>query len=101
MIHISDVGINGVAGYEGITISPNPNKGDFTITGQWPTANGNVISVSITNVIGQVVHVGKLSVHNGEIDSVIHLDDELTNGVYVLKLSNGADAKAFHIVLEK
>ncbi len=101
VMHVSNVGVDGLEGREDITISPNPNKGDFTIAGHWPNASGNAISVSITNVIGQVVYVGKVTAHNGELDSVIHLDDKLVAGVYVLKLSNGTDAKAFNIVLEK
>ncbi len=87
--------------HEGIAISPNPNQGNLSIVGYWPSTNNSVISVSITNVTGQIVYMGKLFVQNGEIGSVIHLNDKLVAGVYVLKLSNGADAKTFHIVLEK
>lgn len=87
--------------HKGITLSPNPNKGDFTIAGYWPNANGNVISVSITNMTDQVVYVGKVTARNGDIGSFIHLDDKLAIGVYVLKLSIGTDSNAFPIVLEK
>ena len=60
-----------------------------------------MLTLEITDMIGQVVYNGKVSVHNGEINQHVVLDRTLANGMYLLNLRSGSDSKVFHMVVEQ
>ena len=77
---------------DGISIIPNPNRGIFTINGQFAVAADRV-TIEITDVIGQAVHKDVIPLYNGKLKTQIDLGEELANGVYLIHFSaNGANA---------
>jgi hypothetical protein len=96
------VGVKPVVGTgSDIRLVPNPNKGNFTISGNTGVASDEMLTLEITDMIGQVVYNGKVSVHNGEINQHVVLDRTLANGMYLLNLRSGSDSKVFHMVVEQ
>ena len=100
-IHMAGVGVQPVA-FAGsdIRLIPNPNNGVFTLKGSLGTTNDEEMTVEVMDVIGQVIHSGKINVHNGELNEKIQLSN-LANGMYIVNLRSGSDYKVFHMVIEQ
>ena len=97
----TNVGVTQVSsGNSDVKLIPNPNKGDFSISGTIGTTDEEV-SVDVVNMIGQVVYTGKVMTQNGSIDQHIQLSSNLANGMYILNLRAGSENTIFHFVIEK
>ncbi|MBX2907749.1 MAG: T9SS type A sorting domain-containing protein, partial [Taibaiella sp.] len=59
------------------------------------------LHVDVTDMLGQVVYRGAINVKNGDINSRIELNSGLANGMYMLTLRSGSEAKVFHFVLQQ
>ena len=98
------VGIQQITSSGNVRVVPNPNKGEFTISGTFGTENagaGEEVSVEITNMMGQVVYKDAVMTLNGEINKRITLNNSITNGMYILALRSGTGTKVLHIVIEQ
>lgn len=84
-----------------IYVAPNPNKGVFTVKGTLSTLDEVEMTIELTNMLGQVMYTGKVLVHNGDLNEVIHLSSSVANGMYLLNVSSPASSKVFHIVVEQ
>ena len=80
---------------------PNPNRGMFVVKGTSGAATDAVIVYEITNAVGQVVYTHRTTAEGGVINQQIVLPENLTNGVYILNVVNGAERQAFHFAVEK
>ena len=74
-------GVNQTAGPDGITVFPNPNNGDFTIS--LPETRNTHLKVM--NVLGEIVYDRMLS----DIHNTISLPNKPT-GIYFIELENGS-----------
>ncbi len=83
---------------DGITLSPNPNKGDFTIAGSFPGTDA--VSVELTNLLGQSICKDAVVPANGQINKHILIPNAV-NGMYILSLRSGDVVKIFHVVIEQ
>ncbi len=90
-----------VSSTEDIRLSPNPNKGQFTLTGKVGTAGESAYTLEITDLLGQVIYKTSVPVHNGELNERVVLDNTLANGMYLLNLRSGNENKVFHMVVEQ
>ncbi len=84
-----------------VSISPNPNRGEFTVKGTTGTANDEAVTLEITNIVGQVVYTNKVATHNGSINEKIQLSDTVPNGMYLLNIRSSAANNVFHVVIEQ
>ena len=87
-----------------IRLIPNPNKGEFTVSGTLggqTTATDEEVSFEVTDMLGQVLYRNKVVVHNGKLNEQIRLGGSLANGMYLLNLTSGSGSKAFHFVVEQ
>jgi hypothetical protein len=91
--------INGVA--SDITLTPNPNKGTFSLNGSFGTADNQSVVISITNMLGQVVYKATTQAVAGQISEQIAAENILTNGIYILNLQSGSTSSTFRFVVEK
>jgi hypothetical protein len=102
---VMSVGTTGVAtlgNIEGeIRLLPNPNKGEFVVRGTLNSTEDQELHVDVTDMLGQVVYRGAINVKNGELNSRIELNSGLANGMYMLTLRSGSEAKVFHFVLQQ
>jgi Secretion system C-terminal sorting domain len=81
-----------------ISIFPNPNNGSFTISlGGDPSEKE--ISVQLINTVGQIVHSDQIDTKDANGLYPIQFN-QLTDGVYFLQLSSGADTKVLRMVVQ-
>lgn len=79
----NSVGINEFSGSALVSVYPNPAKDQITIVAEG--MKGNMLSIEISNVAGQVVLERQLNDFNGYIKESLNVD-RLVNGVYFIKV---------------
>jgi len=89
--------IKSISNDKEIFISPNPNNGNFTISGT--VANDNAVMIAVYNMLGQVVVQQKALPHNGKLQAVFSAP-QLLPGVYLVQLSNSATIANLRMVVE-
>jgi PKD repeat protein len=89
--------IDGADVFGGITISPNPNKGDFLIS-IGVAAPGNV-QMEIYNIYGQKVQTSNLEIGSGYNNLPIQLDNP-TPGAYLMLLRKGAQSRVVKFLVQ-
>ncbi len=82
-----NVGTSNVSKNEQVIISPNPSNGAFKLVGY--ISNEQSASIAIYNMIGQVVHQEDVLLNNGKLSNTIHLNNDLAQGSYLLKINSG------------
>ncbi len=78
-------GIDDMNTTQGVHLFPNPNSGDFTITG---LTAGKATLVEVVNTLGQVVYSKNITA-GGKSDLINIRCGNLPAGVYILKLNTG------------
>ena len=98
----ANVGINdpGTAN-SNVSIIPNPNKGSFNITGTLGVSTNEEVSITVTNMLGQVVYRNTANAGNGAIDEQVILGNNLANGMYLLNIHSEHFSKVIHFELGK
>ena len=81
-------------------LQPNPNKGEFTITGS-VAAGDDQLNILVTDVLGQVVYTGKRNIQNGSVNEQVALPGNAANGIYLVTLTSGGDRVVFRMVVDK
>jgi len=82
-----------------IKLYPNPNNGQFTLSGSLNGTDGEV-SIEVVNMLGQVIYRGNAQVSNGSIGKHIELPGTLASGTYMLNLITDGTNKLFRFVIE-
>jgi uncharacterized protein YjdB len=90
-----------VSGVSDFRLVPNPNAGEFTITGKLASAIDEDFVVEITNMLGQVVYSAKVTAQNGGINQKIGFEKVPANGMYIVNLRSVSETKVFHMVIER
>ena len=98
----ANVGVQPVVNGSGdIRLAPNPNKGQFTISGNVGISGESEYTLEITDLLGQVIYKTAVTAHNGELNERVVLDHSVANGMYLLNLRSGNDNRVFHMVVEQ
>jgi Zn-dependent metalloprotease len=84
-----------------LILIPNPNKGEFTISGSLTNTADVQVSIIITNVLGQTIYEATAQARNGEISERITLPSAVPNGIYLVKISSGENPNVFRIVVDR
>jgi hypothetical protein len=84
-----------------ISVLPNPNKGTFTIKGNFNGTTDDEAIIEMMDVLGQVVYKENVQVKKGVINHQVRLAKDLANGMYLLTLRSNMGNKIFHVVIEK
>jgi hypothetical protein len=84
-----------------IKLVPNPNKGDFIVTGSLNSDKDEEVTLEILDMFGQEVYNGKAVTVNGKLNERIILSNNLANGPYLINLSTVSERYIFHFVVEK
>ncbi len=89
-VNIAGLGINETQDL-GVSIYPNPNNGEFTIS----TTENNV-TITVYSADGKVI-VNNLQVT--EVNQLINLGD-IENGIYFVKMANDINQKTIRLIVE-
>ena len=84
-----------------VRVVPNPNNGNFTVSGTVGTSKDEDVTLEVTDVLGQVIYKDKLTANAGRINETISLGNSLANGMYVLDMQSSAGHKVYHFVISK
>ena len=82
-----------------VTLAPDPNNGTFTIKGT--SDNDAAVAIEVINVDGRVVYQHTIVPQSGKVEEQISIGNDVPNGMYLLKLSNGASATVSRFVIER
>jgi len=93
--------VPGITASVGIQVYPNPNKGEFIITGSFGNASDDVVAIELTDLLGQTVYKNQLQKENGNLNGLIQLSSTIANGMYMLLIKSGIEHKVFHIVIDQ
>ncbi len=69
--------------FKELGLYPNPNSGQFTITGELKTVSNNSdAQLRVTNALGQVVYQKTYSLNGSKINMDVNIDNRVANGTY-------------------
>jgi hypothetical protein len=95
----SNVGVTHLsAALSAIGLFPNPNNGSFTIKGS--LVADDAVMYDVTNLLGQVVASGNLTVQNNTLDHTISLNN-ISDGIYLLRLQQNGQNKVFRFSVQR
>ena len=84
-----------------IRLVPNPNTGTFTLSGTTYSGKEEMITLEITDMLGQVVYTAKIKAAEGLINEQVVLNSNIANGMYLLHLHDGTDQKTLRFAVSK
>ena len=84
-----------------IVLSPNPAKGTFTVRGYLRTLSDENVSLTVTNILGQVVYSCSALAHSGFVDEKITIGPGFSSGLYLLQLKAGSETTVVRFVVEQ
>ena len=94
--------INPALAVEGLSLTPNPNSGEFTIAGGADfMLNALIVKMEITDVVGRLVLTGNMAVTNGTVDRKVEMPDDISAGVYQVKLSTSSGSQVLRLQVNK
>ncbi|MCW3123513.1 MAG: hypothetical protein JWQ38_3005 [Flavipsychrobacter sp.] len=79
------------AAHGGVSISPNPNNGVFSINSQAQLKTNDAVTVSVINMYGAEVYRKKVLPRNRMLNEQIAPETQMAKGVYILKLSSSSE----------
>jgi len=83
-----------------ISVVPNPNSGAFVVKAFIGNDNSGA-TISISDVLGQVVYTTYAAAQNGNLRQNINLNGELAAGTYLLHLTTGNTTQVVKITIDK
>lgn len=94
---------NGMAGINeaSLVISPNPNNGSFTLSGNPGETFTNEATMQIVDMTGRVIYYSKINSINGNLNEHVTLNNEVSAGLYLIKISAGSGEHSLRFVIEK
>jgi hypothetical protein len=83
-----------------IELFPNPNPGNFTITGDINVSGANDVSIAVLNPLGQVVYTDYAILQNGKLNKNLRVDN-LASGIYLLQVSADGSSKTLRFSVQR
>jgi len=80
-----------------LSISPNPNNGNFTIEGLLPS-NIRDIDLRVIDVSGKIIWEENIEAKKGKVNIPINLNQGIACGIYFIKLHSGTYNESLPIV---
>jgi trimeric autotransporter adhesin len=102
VLSIHDVGVNQInPGNADIRVVPNPNNGEFTISGKSGSATDENVNIELSDMTGRVVYRDEVKTQVGMINKQILLKNNLAKGIYILNVRSATLNGVFHVVIDK
>jgi len=97
-----NVGVSSIQTAEPLTLLPNPNNGEFALTGTADfLSSASTAKVEIIDMTGHLVLSQNALVNKGGINTRIHVADNLANGLYQVKLSTSSGSQVLRLALDR
>ncbi len=84
-----------------IILLPNPNKGQFTISGSISAPEGKKIQVEVINMLGQIIYKDAILIEDNNINKQVQLSNNVPNGVYIVRIKNDEATKTVRFTLNR
>lgn len=84
-----------------VKMMPNPNAGDFTVTGTLAQVGSSDVNFEVIDMLGHVVYKNTVTTKSATFSEKVKLSNTLANGMYMLNVRSGSDVKSFHFVLRQ
>jgi trimeric autotransporter adhesin len=84
----------------GLILFPNPNNGLFTLKGSVSSLADQNVSISISNMLGQVIYTNSIRPQKKSIDTQINLNGS-ADGLYLLHIRSESENEVLRFVVEK
>ena len=101
VVTVSNVGVKTLSVHDGLVIYPNPNKGEFTISGSLNSSTDDAVTMEITDMIGQVLLSKQVACKNGQIDKKLSIGKSVPAGMYILAIRSANESSVYHFVIEE
>ncbi|MES2704109.1 MAG: metallophosphoesterase [Bacteroidota bacterium] len=82
-----------------ITVQPNPNGGEFVVTGK--IHSGEPMNLSVTNVLGQLVYDEEIVFANNDLDHKVVLNRALPGGTYLFTVRSVSGLQTFRLIVNR
>ena len=82
-------------------ISPNPNKGDFTINGTTGSTNDDKVTIVISDVLGQTIYSNVAVANKGNLNEHVSLGSALASGNYLVTITTGNNPVVLHVTVDR
>ncbi len=99
ILKVANVGVKTLATNGKLSLVPNPNKGNFTISGALGTVADEEVTMTVTNMLGQNVYTNKFIAHSGNVDAQVQMANDIASGMYILNLQASNGNNVFHFVV--
>lgn len=76
-----------------LNLSPNPNNGNFTLSGIIANSTAKTAALEVINVLGEVVYKDEADIIDGSINKAINLGAQISSGAYIIRVNLGNDKK--------
>ena len=87
---------------EGLSMYPNPNRGDqLYLNLDALEAGVETVSVDIFDLTGQRVSTRTIAVQDGFVNTVLDLDGDMANGIYLVHITAGKQHFTERLVIQK
>jgi hypothetical protein len=84
-----------------LILSPNPNNGQFAITGKMLASVSEPLQVSVINMLGQQVYATTVIATNTDVNIPVALPNDVVPGMYLVSLQIGTQKVVFHVSVDK
>ena len=99
IISIGNLAVDGFAdAIEGISVYPNPNTGNFSVSGTVSTASSSPMIFQVIDMMGKVILTDQAMPLSGTFKHDISISD-IAAGNYILRVVRGPDIKAIHFTI--
>lgn len=88
--------------FSDLRLFPNPNTGQFTITGMMSESLTNEdVLVRITNSVGQVIYNKSYPVSGNELSLPVVLEESITNGLYMVNIMVNGEMTSMRFMINR
>lgn len=101
VMNVTSLDVATIGTMDALTVIPNPTNGMLTTEGMTGSGSNEVVTITVSNVLGQEVSRITTSAVAGRISERISLDSHLADGTYLLSVGSSAGKRVFHIVLKR
>jgi hypothetical protein len=82
-----------------VRIFPNPNKGEFTISGSLAATEDANVTIEVMDMVGKVIYHNAGVATGGKINERVQLNGGIASGMYMLTVRSEKENAVFHFVV--